>query len=115
MPPVPVLKPRLRNSRMSSMGLSTRSSHQQNTARTIAPMAKAVSVVLLPQPCCGAWMRPYTIEEMPMIESSAPRGSRLACSGSRERGTRMAPATRAMPMMGTLTRKIEPYQKWPIR
>src|SRR2546430_16856623 len=44
MPLVPVLKAGLRNSRMSSMGSSTRSYQLANRARTTAPIAKATKV-----------------------------------------------------------------------
>ena len=50
-----------------------------------------------------------------MIESTAPSGSSLPCSGSRDVGTRNQPATNATAMIGTFTRKTEPYQKWPSR
>src|SRR5271169_3934960 len=50
---------------------------------------------------------------MPTTENTAPTGSSGACWGSRELGTRNRPATRATVMMGTLMKKIDPYQKWP--
>src|SRR5580700_7812974 len=48
-----------------------------------------------------------------MIERIEPPGSKLACLGSRDFGTRNFPATRAMTMIGTLMRNTEPYQKCP--
>ena len=48
-----------------------------------------------------------------MIDSTAPSGSSLPCSGSRDFGTRNHPATSASAMIGTFTRNTDPYQKCP--
>ena len=48
---------------------------------------------------------------MPTIDRSAPIGSRLASSGSRDFGTKNFPATSATMMIGTLIRNTDPYQK----
>src|SRR3954468_16325452 len=78
---------------------------------TMMPMPNAINVGVLSQPCAGASMRPYTIETMPMIDSTEPSGSSWASSGSRDFGSRNQPATNAMVTIGMFTRNTEPYQK----
>ena len=68
---------------------------------------------MLAHPLSGAWMSPYTSDEIPTIERTAPTGSSWPCSGSRDLGTRNQPATSASAMIGTFTRNTDPYQKWP--
>ena len=75
MPHVPVLKAGLRKKRMSSIGSSTRSSHATNRLSATTATANATSVEALPQPSCGASIKPYTSETIPTIESNAPIGS----------------------------------------
>ena len=50
---------------------------------------------------------------MPTIDRPAPTRSSFACSGSFDFGTRNTPRTNAARMIGTLTRKTDPNQKWP--
>src|ERR1700737_2123056 len=98
---------------MSSMGSPTRSSHQAKMASTTAAAAKAVTVVALAQPLSGASMSPYTSETIPITERTAPTGSSGASFGSLDLGTRNRPAMSATAMIGTLMKKIAPYQKVP--
>src|SRR5579871_1643171 len=57
-------------------------------------------------------MTPYSSDDSPAIDSSAPTGSSRGAEGSRESGTRNQPPIRPMVTMGRLTRKTEPHQKW---
>src|ERR1700704_4365639 len=100
---------------MSSMGSATRSSHATNSNSTTRANANAPSVAVLDQPELGASIRPYTSATIPTIDNNAPTGSSAASSGSRDFGTRNAPATSATRMIGTFTRNTEPNQKWPSR
>src|SRR3954467_14226035 len=112
-PPVAVLNAGLRKYAMSSMGSVTRFSHSTKTVSTTALTANDANVDVLDHPLSGASMRPYTSDEIPTIDRPAPTRSSLASSGSFDLGTRNTPRTRAVRMIGTLTRKTDPYQKWP--
>src|SRR3954465_9086035 len=50
---------------------------------------------------------------MPTIDSTAPTGSSLLCSGSFDFGTRKGPAINAVSRIGTFTRNTDPNQKCP--
>src|SRR5436305_13708210 len=98
---------------MSSIGSRECSSQATKSASTTPAIANETSVVGLPQPFPGASMSPYTSATMPMIDGTAPIGSRLAGSGSRDFGTKNLPATSAIRITGTLIKNTEPNQKWP--
>src|SRR6476469_8878614 len=97
---------------MSSIGSCVWSSQNTKTASTPIPIPNAMSVGVLSQPCAGASMSPYTIDTMPMIDSTDPNGSSWASSGSRDFGSRNQPAMNAVVTIGMFTRNTEPYQKW---
>src|SRR5438552_2088241 len=48
-----------------------------------------------------------------MMDKPAPTRSSWACCGSFDLGTRKLPRASATRMIGTLTRKTDPNQKWP--
>ena len=66
-------------------------SQATNPARTTTAKPSAASVSTLPHPFSGASISPYTSATIPTMERSAPIGSRLASSGSRDLGTRNFP------------------------
>ena len=101
MPPDATENRSSRNSARFSIGLVERISHQRKTPRSTAAMAKASSVSALAQPWSGASMMAYTSVPRPRIDSSAPGGSSLPSSGSRDVGRMKRPAMRAPMTIGT--------------
>ena len=53
---LPAEKLRLRNSDMSSIGSSRRSSQPTNSSASTVPIEKLTSEAVEVQPCSGAWM-----------------------------------------------------------
>ena len=115
MPPVPVLNAGLRKyahveHRLVGVQLPEHEQREHDDARSRTRRASPA----LAQPLSGASMSPYTSDEMPTIESTAPTGSSARLFGVRrlrhEEARRGTSATR---MIGTLTRNTEPNQKCP--
>jgi len=52
-----------------------------------------------------------TNKAMPTVEMTTPRTSKRYCATLGSRGIRIPPAMSVTTTIGTLTRKIEPYQK----
>ena len=100
---------------MSSIGSDVWRSHSTKTVSTTAATANAPSVIGAVHPLSGASMSPYTSDEMPTIDRSAPTGSSAASCGSRDLGTRNQPPMNATVMIGRLMRNTEPNQKWVSR
>src|SRR5258707_599655 len=103
-PEVPTENAEFRKNCMSSIGTSTCSSQTTNRASTTPDTANDRRTPRLVQPVSGAWMRPYTNDEMPTMDSSAPAGSSFACLGSLDVGTKNQPATSASVTIGTFTK-----------
>ena len=101
MPPLPTLNAGLRKKRMSSIGSSGVELPQHEPGSTAAATPNAARVAGADQPCSGASIRPNTSVEIPTMESSAPSGSSLPCSGSRDLGTKNQPPTSASAITGT--------------
>ena len=62
-------------------------------------------------PCSGASMTAYTSELIPVIDSSAPTGSRRVAWGSRESGTTWRAPSSATTRSGTLIQKTDDQPK----
>src|SRR5438045_3950495 len=90
-PPVAVLKAGLRKYDMSSIGSSTRRSQYTKNARTTMATVNALIVGVLDQPSSGAWISPYTRDEIPTTDRHAPTRSSRPSSGSFDFGTRNTP------------------------
>ena len=102
------LKRGLRKKLKSSIGWLECSSHQAKAVSTAAPTRKQTTVTGSVQPLRGASMIANSTMARPMIESTAPIGSRRGAEGSFESGIRKTPATRPKMTMGRFTRKTEP-------
>src|SRR5215211_6963092 len=92
----------------SSIGCSTRDSHQANEPSATAATANAVSVCDEAQPAPGASMIAQTSVMSPTIESNAPTTSSLALVGSFDVGIKKNPVSNANATIGIFTRKIDP-------
>ena len=97
--------------RTSSSGPSVRSSSSVNTVSSTAAAAKHASVPAEAQPHCGPSMMASTSSVTPTVEITTPRMSKRCWRTSGSRGISSPPAMSVTTTIGTLTRKIEPYQK----
>ena len=66
----------------------------------------------LVHPTLGASMMVYTRAVTPIADRTRPGPSTGGDAGSRDVGTNSSPPTNATAAIGTLTRKIEPHQKF---
>ena len=78
----------------------------------MAPTTKATTTFGSVQPSAGPSMMPNSRPPRPMIDSTAPSGSRSPWLGSFDFGIMKTPATRAIRAIGTLTQNTELHEKW---
>src|SRR4051794_27306384 len=90
----------LRKKRTSSMGLVTWVSQKTKRHRKTMPSPKAVTTAGSPQPTSGASMMPKSSVASMIMDSTAPTGSSLPSSGSRELGTKKKPRITAAMQIG---------------
>ena len=95
----------------SSSGPSVRNSSRAKAVSSTAAAAKHASVRPDAQPHCGPSMMASTNIVIPTVEISTPRMSKRRPATLGSRGIRNPPATRVTMTIGTLTRKMDPYQK----
>ena len=103
---------RLENSPRSSIGWRLWDSQAMKTMRTARAPEPAPITSPEVQPLVGASMIAHSSRPRPTIEHSEPPGSGLFAARFFELGTRAMPSTKATAAIGTLTRNIEPHQKW---
>ena len=94
--------------RVSSIGCSTRRSHQKKTVRRKPPAKKKARMLGAVHPDVGASITAYSSALSPAMDSAAPTRSRGGALGSFEFGMRKIPASRPTVTIGMFTRKIEP-------
>src|ERR1039457_1916638 len=94
--------------RTSSIGYSTRRSHQKNTARRLSPPKKNTRISVVVQPFVGASITAYSNADCEAMDSNAPIRSKRGAFGSLELGIKNTPAMRPNATIGRFTRKIEP-------
>ena len=107
----PPVKRGILKTRTSSSGHSVRNSSSVNAVSRTAAAAKQASVAGAAQPHCGPSMMASTNAVTPAVETSTPRTSKGWAARRGRRGISIWPAINVMITMGTLTRKIDPYQK----
>ena len=88
-----------------------RSSSSVKAVRRTAAAAKQVSVPTDAQPHCGPSMMASTKLVTPNVEMNTPRTSKGCWATLGSRGMSTPPAMSVTTTIGTLTRKIDPYQK----
>ena len=115
MPTAEMLNRGLFSSCRSNIGSSVVRSRTTKATKATTATANASSVWVEPQPCSGASMIAYTSAPMARIDRSAPGMSMRCCSGSRDSGSRIRPATMATARSGTLMRNTDPHQKCSTR
>ncbi len=97
---------------MSSMGYGIRFSQYAKAPSTTTATVAGSSTRPDVQPCSGPEMIANTSEDMPIVESRAPRRSGRSPVGFLDSGTRATTATSPSAATGMLMRKIAPHQKW---
>ena len=107
----PPVKRGILKTRTSSSGPSVRSSRRAKATRRTAAAAKHASVPVEAQPHCGPSMMASTSIVIPTVEISTPRMSKGCSATLGSLGIRTPPAMTVTMTIGTLTRKIDPYQK----
>ncbi len=109
---VPTLNAGLEKKRKSSMGVGHARSHAMNATTAAAATTNPAIVSGSVHPSSGPSMIPNNNAPSPTIDSSAPSRSKGAPLGSLDVGTSTATSASAIAVIGTLTKKTEPHQKW---
>ena len=96
----------------TSIGWAEWCSHATNPARMATARTPAPTTHGDRHPRWGTSMIDQTSRVRPAVDATAPSTSMGRRTGSRESGTSHSAATSPSRTTGTLTRKIDPHQKW---
>src|SRR5664280_2338111 len=96
----------------TSIGWAEWCSHATNPARMATARTPAPTTHGDRHPRWGTSMIDQTSRVRPVVDATAPSTSMGRRTGSRESGTSHSAATSPSRTTGTLTRKIDPHQKW---
>ena len=107
----PPLKRGMEKTRTSRSGPSVRSSSRVKATSRTAAIKKQARVAGAAHPHCGPSMIASTSAVTPAVEMITPRRSNGCAVIRGRRGMSSWPAMNVTITIGTLTRKIEPYQK----